>query len=289
MQADQRTVLITGATSGIGLQTAKILAQKGFAVMGVGRSQERIDAALKYLDNSKACYFLADLASQQQIRRLAAEVREHLNGRGLDVLINNAGTFYSYYALSDEGVEMQFAVNVAAPYLLSHLLYEDLKKVQGRIIMLSSGSHYKTAVHWNDIQLSQHYRQLQAYKQTKLFAVHLAREFNKRFNGVRAFAADPGLVNTEMGLKYTKGVARVIWKYRKRLGVQTQEGARTPVYLATEKDLGEDIYWKDGKPKAPARNAMRNDFSQRIWEYCERICAIDSNRVIEEGEHCGTE
>jgi NAD(P)-dependent dehydrogenase (short-subunit alcohol dehydrogenase family) len=144
-------------------------------------------------------------------------------------------------------------------------------------------------VRWNDIQLSQHYRQLQAYKQTKLFAVHLTREFNKRFKGVRAFAADPGLVNTEMGLKDTKGIARVIWKYRKKLGVRTQEGARTPVHLAAEKDLCDGIYWKDCKPKAAARNAMRDDFSKRIWEYCEKICAVDSDKTIEEGEVSGTE
>ena len=255
--------------------------------MGVGRSQERIDEALAYIGDGKARYFLADISSQQQVKRLANEVNEYLNGRGLDVLINNAGTFFSYYALSDEGVEMQFAVNVAAPFLLAHLLYEALRRAHGRIVMLSSGSHYKTFVSWNDIQLSRRYRQLQAYKQTKLFAVHLAREFNKRFKGVRAFAADPGLVNTEMGLKDTKGVARAIWKYRKRFGVATEDGAKTSVHLAAEEDLCDEIYWKDCKPRAAAKNAMRDDFSKKIWEYCERLCAIDSDRIIGEGREDG--
>jgi len=172
----ERTALVTGATSGIGLQTARALAAEGFTVMGVGRSKERIEAANALTGGETVRFFLADLSSQRQVRRLAAQVQAFLDGKGLDVLVNNAGAFYSYYALSEEGVEMQFAVNVAAPYLLSQLLYEDLKKVGGRVIMLSSASHYKTAVRWKDIQLSRRYSQLQAYKQTKLFAVHLARD-----------------------------------------------------------------------------------------------------------------
>ena len=272
--ADDRTVLITGATSGIGLQTARALAGKGFTVMGVGRSKERIEAALGLFNDGDVRYFLADLSSQRQVRRLAEEVKQHLDGRGLHALINNAGAFYSYYALSDEGVEMQFAVNVAAPYLLSHLLYEDLKKAGGRIIMLSSASHFRTLVRWKDIQLSRRYRQLKAYKQTKLFAVLLAREFNRRFQGVRAFAADPGLVNTEIGLKDTRGAARLIWKYRRRRGTEAAAGARTPVFLAAETEPCEGVYWKDCRPKKAARNAMRDDYSQRIWEYCARLCAV---------------
>ena len=286
---DERTALVTGATSGIGLQTARALAARGFTVLGVGRSQERIETAAALIGGETVRFFLADLSSQRQVRRLAEEVRAYLNGRGLDVLVNNAGAFYSYYALSDEGVEMQFAVNVAAPYLLSHLLYEDLKKAGGRIVMLSSASHYRTLVRWKDIQLSRRYRQLQAYKQTKLFAVHLAREINRRFANVRAFAADPGLVNTEIGLKDTRGAARVIWKFRKRRGTETEEGARTSVFLASEADLDDGVYWKDCRPKRAARNAMRDDFSQRIWEYCAKLCALGADTTGKGGDFDGGE
>jgi len=94
-------------------------------------------------------------------------------------------------------------------------------------------------------------------------------------------------VNTEIGLKDTRGAARVIWKLRKRRGTGTDEGAKTSVFLATKPEPGEDVYWKDCRPKKAARNALRDDFSLRIWAYCEKLCALGEQTAGKGGDFDG--
>ena len=275
----KKYALITGTTSGIGLETTKNLLSKGYEVIGTSRSTEKEQSAAEYL-GKKVIFIRANLDSQKDIRHLAEKTKEIVGNKGLDVLINNAGTFYSHYSLSSEGVEKQFAVNTIAPFLLSLLLYKDLKKASGRIINVNSNSHYNTKVKWKDIQLSKHYGQLKAYKQTKLLSVMVSREFNKRSNDVRTYMADPGLVNTEMGFKNTSKLAEMIWKRRKQKGEPVSVGASTSTYLATEPMLHDHLYWKHCKPKEPNKFVFDDKSCEKIWEYCENICDIYWNKIL---------
>jgi len=271
--------LITGATSGIGLETVKNLLSKGYTVIGTSRSDEKEQSAGAYLKR-KITFIRTDLSSQRSIRSLAQKVKTIVGENGLDVLINNAGTFFSYYALSEEGIEMQFAVNTAAPFYLSLLLYNEIKSTNGRIVNVSSNSHYHTNVKWSDIQLSKHYGQLRAYKQTKLLSVMLSREFNKRSQDIKTYMADPGLVNTEIGFKNTGGLAEFIWKFRKNKGEPVSVGASTPTFLATEPALEDYLYWKYNKPKTPNKLALDDIACQKIWHYCQGVCNIDADAVL---------
>lgn len=270
---NKKIAMITGVTSGIGFATANELIKQGFEIIGVYRSEKKRISAEKSFENN--CHFIkGDLSSQSDIREIAKSTKEYLNSKGLDVLINNAGAFFSHYKLSDDGVEMQFAINTIAPHLLSVLLFDSIKKANGRIINVSSSSHYKTKIKFTDMQLSKNYSQLRAYKQTKLLSVILSREFNKHSKDVKMYMADPGLVNTEIGFKNTYGIAKFIWKYRKNKGQTPEQGANTTVHLATASSFQDNLYWKNATPQKPNPNALKDNDAIIVWNYAQKICGI---------------
>jgi NAD(P)-dependent dehydrogenase (short-subunit alcohol dehydrogenase family) len=284
-----KTVLVTGATSGIGLALAEALVRAGAHVIGVGRSEERCKRSLAHLqelaNNNSASFCTADLSSMEQVRSLAAKIRLHLAAHGktsLDALVNNAGTFTYWLDITPEGFEKQWALNHLAPFLLTHELLPLLQSAPaGRVITVSSGSHYNTHLRWEDIQLRRRYNGLLAYKQTKLANVLFTAELNRRLglgSTVRAFAADPGLVKTEIGFKDNPGLVRWIWDRRRAGGVEPEVSARGVLYLVAEPSIQEtqSIYWKDGHPKRPSRYAQDADVARRLWELSVQMCGIES-------------
>lgn len=281
-----KNVVITGATSGIGLEVAIQLVQMGANVIAAGRNAERCQAALETIksrvSDAKIEFLKANVAEQAEVRRLATEITQCLQSAGqkLDVLINNAGTFQYWLTLTLDGFEMQWAVNYLAPFLLTHELLPLLQAApQGRVITTSSGSHYHTRLHWDDIQLRRRYNGLLAYKQTKLAEVLFSMEFNRRQTGtLQAFAADPGLVNTDIGLKTDSLIARWIWDIRRRGGITAEESARGLVFLASEPSIqrSQDVYWKHGKPKAPSKYALDEEVGKRLWDLSEKMCGIST-------------
>lgn len=288
-QLSGKSVVVTGATSGIGFDTVKALAKEGAFVIGTGRDEKRCIEALErirsVLPDAKVAYCAADLSSIKNVRHLAAIIKEALAKQGyqhLDVLINNAGTFTSWFIASADGFELQFAVNHLAPFLLTHELMGLLKAAQnGKIITISSGSHYKARIHWEDMHLRKAYNSLRAYKQSKLANILFTRELNRRLgnsSSVRAYAADPGLVNTEMGLKNTAGIAKWFWAIRKKSGTPPQIAAHALVGLAAM-DSGlykGEHYFKDQKPKKADKYVDRQGVAERLWSESEKMCGIDS-------------
>lgn len=283
-----KTIAITGATAGIGRAALTALAGRGARVIGVGRSAAKCAAVradvLGEYPGARLSFAVADLASQRQVRALAAEIREMLDGAPLDALINNAGTVASWYTATEDGYELQFAVNHLAPFLLTHELLPALRGPKaggaeaGRVLTVSSGSHRGAKIHWPDVMLRQGYGTLAAYKQSKLANVLFSAEFNRRMagTGVRAYAVDPGLVNTEIGLKGTGGVVQTVWDVRRRGGVSPEEGASTLVYLASEPSPGDALYWKDCAPAEASREARSAAEAARLWSLSERLCGIAS-------------
>jgi len=285
-----KTAVITGATSGIGLATAQALAQQGWYIIGIGRSEERCVQAKATIEKAGAsgCEFtVADLSSQNQIKRAAKEIMlmSQNGGRGtLDVLINNAGTFSNWFIQTEDGIELQFAVNYLAHFHLTLALLPALSKAsEPRIISVSSASHRHTHLRWNDIQLRKHYSGLRAYKQTKLANVLFSAEFNRRYaarTGIQAFVADPGLVRTEIGLKSSGGLAKLVWKVRMAQGRPPIEGAETSVFLATEPTVynSGQLYWRNNMPVAPDASALNQAAAERLWQISERMCGIEQEK-----------
>jgi len=287
----EKTIVITGATGGIGLAAATALCQKGAYVLGTGRSKEKCSHALDMVrtkcPSAKIGFVIADLAVQSQVRELAEEIKGQLreNGReGIDVLVNNAGTFSSWYVCTDDGFELQFAVNHLAPFLLTHELFPLFRRSgDARILTVSSGSHYNTKINWKDIQLRKRYCSLRAYKQSKLCNVLFTAELNRRLSGrenIRAYAVDPGLVKTNIGLKKTNQMERMVWKLRQKQGVAPEQGAETIVFLASERISAGGLYWKDRRPKRPSRYAEREAEAARLWGLSEQMCGIDSKDYV---------
>jgi NAD(P)-dependent dehydrogenase (short-subunit alcohol dehydrogenase family) len=298
--------VVTGATSGIGLAAAQGLARLGGSVIGVGRSAERcraLEANLRELNPEGAhrCC-VADLALQSQVRGLAREIRTILadwrrpGPAGLDGLVNNAGTFTYWLALTAEGFETQWAVNHLAPFLLTHELLPALRSAPGgwpaRIVTVSSESHAGASLRWEDIQLRRRYDGLLAYRQTKLANILFTAELNRRLGagtGLRAFAADPGLVKTDIGYKGTPGMVRWLWNLRRSAGDPPEVAARNILFLLdpenTEKanshsDGDLPVYWRGCAPKQPSRQARDGEAARRLWEMSERMCGMQATQYL---------
>jgi retinol dehydrogenase 12 len=283
-----KTFVVTGATSGIGLAAAEILAAQGARVIGVGRSPERGVQTEQRLQaaypDARMRYLTADLALQSEVRRLANDIRDLVNRDDngiLDGLINNAGTFTFWQALTAEGFETQWAVNHLAPFLLTNELLSLLQVApMGRVVTVSSGSHYGASLNWDDLQLHRRYNGLRAYGQTKLanvlFTVELHRMLGST-SSVKAFAADPGLVKTDIGLKDNPALARWVWKWRSSSGISPEESARWIAYLATEPSIqnATDVYWQHGEPKSPSPRALDEEAAWWLWEISAGMCGLD--------------
>lgn len=280
--------VVTGATSGIGKAAALALAAKGFRIIGVGRSKEKLAAleaemAAKSPD-SRFTGLICDFGSLQQVRGLAESIKAVLkesSGGRLDCLLNVAGQFVSWHSTTAEGYETQFAVNHLAPFLLTNLLLENLCGHPSRVITVSSESHYYAWIKWGDVMQSRFYNPLFAYMQSKLANVLFTYELNRRFGkecGLRAYAVSPGLVNTDIALKNSMGISRLVWLMRKGRGKSPEEGAKTCIYLASEKEIPSPLepYWEDCAPCRHSRRSKDPEYARRLWELSERLTGLRS-------------
>lgn len=287
-----KTIVITGATSGIGLETARILACQGFNILGVGRSKENCIKAEKNIlsENPHAhlTFFMGDLMQQREVFRVARDIATYLSKscqRGLHALINNAGCVRSWYMTTEEGYEQQFALNHLAGFMLTHELLPMLKKTNGRVIMTGSESHKGIKVHWEDVMLRRGYNPLTAYKQSKLCNILFAKGLNDRYatSGIHAYVVDPGLVNTDIGNKQTGGLVNFIWALRKRRGVSPIIPAKTFAFLCGQPDAPDapdvppqspqGLYYYLCKEKAYSRQ-VTSENANRLFALSEQLCGV---------------
>ena len=280
----QKTVVVTGATSGIGLAVAHQFAEAGAFVIGVGRSAERnakaVESIRTSLPQAKVTYLLADLASQPQVRRLAEEIKKTLTESGsdrLDVLVNNAGVYMEKMVLTEDGIETTFAVNYLAAFLLTHELLDWLRRAHGRVLTTSSYSHRTTPLCLTRITHPWPHIGLMAYKRSKLCNVLFTYELNRRYPDLTAFAVDPGLVNTGIASKSNKGIAAWVWRRRRYAGTSPDVPAKTYLFLAGEKDIDttHGYYFKDCKAVAPSKKAQDPVLAKKLWILSSELVEIE--------------
>lgn len=272
-----KTVLITGATGGIGFATARDLAGRGYTVILHGRNREKVEAAAASIRAQKANAQLktvvADLGELSQVRQLAEEVIA-LASR-LNVLINNAGVWNSKQELTAEGVEKTFAINHLAYFLLAKLLMPSLRAAPGsRIICVASDSHKQIkGMFFDNINLDGNYHGLRSYAQSKLANVLFCYEYDRQRPSddyPTIFAVQPGLVQTDIGIKGNTWLHSVAWKVRRQMsGNKTPaQGAATSIFLATEPGLENQSgqYWDDCAPKKSYSSSYDRDEARILWE-----------------------
>ncbi len=276
------TIVITGASSGIGLETARVLTRQGFNVLGIGHNEINCKRAKESIlsenPDAKITFFLANLLQQREVTRVAEEITSYLEKTSdgeLFALINNAGCVRSWYMTTEEGYEQQFALNHLAGFLLTYLLLPALKKAHGRVIMTGSESHKGISIHWNNIMLSRLYNPLTAYKQSKLCNILFAKGLNDRLvsAGIHAYVVDPGLVNTDIGNKETSGLVNSIWALRKRRGLSPVIPAKTYAFLCDPKTEPDGLYYSHNKEKNYSNQVTREN-ADRLFELSERLCGV---------------
>ena len=277
----KKTIIITGATSGIGLETTRLLADKGYCILAVGHSTancEKADRDIRFgIPDADISWFAGDLMQQREVVRVAGEIKKRLNENGTEslyALINNAGCTRSRYMTTEDGYEQQFALNHLAGFRLTHELLPYLLKEGGRVIMTSSESHKNMKVRWSDVMMRKHYNPLLAYKQSKLCNMLFALGLSDRYGakGLHAYGVDPGLVNTAIGNK-TTGIVDFVWKFRKRFGVHPSVSAQDFLYLCEQCEPPAGLYFHRGKSKKYNKQVTTEN-ATRLFKLSERLCGI---------------
>lgn len=245
------------------------------------RCEQARQRILQSAPQAQVAFFIADLATQHQVHALAQQISELLDHEGvsLDVLINNAGLYSGRRVTTDDGIELTFAVNHLAPFLLTHLLLPQLKRApEGRVITVSSTSHYRARLNPAKACHPHLYVGIAQYGASKLCNVLFSAEFNRRSNAnqLHAWAVDPGLVNTDIGLKNTGWLSRLVWRSRQKHGTSAEVPSQTLLLLssAAREQIQHDLYWRDCQPQAPSKTALDPGLAQTLWQESCRLCGI---------------
>ncbi len=271
-----KVVLITGGTSGIGQAAAMALAGMGAEVVVSGRNKERGEAAVgeirRQSGSEKVSLMLADLAVQAEVRGLADEFRERHDR--LDVLVNNAGLIQSKRTETPDGIELTLAVNHLAPFLLTNLLLDLLKRsAPSRIITVSSEARRGAELDFDDLQSRRRYRAFPVYGMTKLANILFTYELAERLRGtgVVANCLHPGGVNTNFGHN-NRSIGILLFRAFKPFMRTPEHGADTIVYLASSREVDgvSGKYLMDRKEDSRAQ-PRDEALQKRLWEVSEEL------------------
>lgn len=275
-----KTILITGATDGIGRASALQLAGRGALVIVHGRSPDKVapvaDEIRQTHPEAPAPHtVVADLSSLGSVRELADSIASEFPA--LDVLINNAGVFMNERQLSADGFEMTWAVNHLAHFLLTNLLRPQLAAADGaRVVTVSSVAHNRGRMHWDDLQLESHWdvgrtpvprAGYVAYAQSKLANVLFANALARRVeaDGITSNSLHPGVIGTKLLMKgFGMG------------GASTDDGAATSVYVAISDEVrgATGRYFSSSRETRASEQALDHDAQERLWTVSEEMVGL---------------
>ena len=277
-----KTCIITGATDGIGLETALRLGAMGARLILVGRNPAKGEAALTKLRQRVpgvvAEMHYADLSRHDEVLRLAPELLAA--APRIDVLINNAGAFFAERQVVD-GLERTFALNHMGYFRLTALLRARLiASAPARIVNVASGAHRHAQLDFDDLQTAKGYTGWKAYQRSKLANVLFTRALARRLegSGVTANTLHPGFVATGFGDNN-----RGFWRWaigigKKVIAIPVERGAETPVYLASSPAVAgvSGKYFGDCREDTPSVAARNDTDAERLWNESERLAGLPS-------------
>lgn len=263
-------ILITGSTDGIGKQTATELVRRGAQVIIHGRSESRCIAVQQEIaahhPDARVDYVTGDLSSLQEVRTLAEGILRSFPR--VDVLINNAGVFMTERRLSVDGVEMTFAVNHLAPFLLTHLLVPRLTaSPDGRVITVSSIAHRNGSIDLLDLNSERSFSGYSAYATSKLANILFTTELARRQPSLSANCLHPGVVNTKLLRVGFSGVNG---------NDSLEQGAETSVHCALSEEVKgvSGKYFQRKRAVSPSASAMDDSTAAALWEKSELLCGL---------------
>ncbi len=272
----EKTCLITGATSGIGKQTALALTRQGAKVIFTYRNEKKAIETQKFIESetgTKPEMYYCDLSSFDSIRSFTEQFKS--KHQRLDVLINNAGIWEPHRTLSVDGIEMNFATNHLSPFLLTNLLLDLLiKSNPARIINVASGAHKNVEIKFDDIEMKQNFRGFKSYSQSKLgnvlFTKSLAWKLAEK--NVSVYCLHPGVVSTDifknMG-KFSAGIMKLFL-------ISPEKGAQTSIYLATANEINSPSgsYFFRKKVVSSSRISNNKEIADRLWDVSSKYIGL---------------
>ena len=274
-----KVCLVTGATDGIGKVSARVLAELGAKVIIVGRNPEKSAIVLAELrsisGNENIDLLMADLAVMQEVRDLAEQVISRYDR--IDVLLNNAGGYFTKHEITSDGLEMTFALNHMSYFLLTNKLMELLKySAPARIVNVSSDAHYGVDMEFENLNGEQEYKAWKAYQKSKLANVLFTYELLKKVPGnITVNCLHPGFVATNFGHN-NGGFFGPVLKIAQRISaIDPEEGAKTSIFLCSTLEVKEvsGKYFYKCQPKTSSRESRNMDTGKRLWQISSDIAS----------------
>ncbi len=271
-----KTVIITGATSGIGEVAAIRLAQQGARIVFIARDQARAEATLAKLRETgsadHACH-LAELSSLAEMKRVGAVLAGEPQ---IDVLVNNAGALFNHRSETADGLEMTFALNHMAYFVITNLLLSHLKP-GARIVSVASAAHRGAMLDFDDLQSRRSYSGFAVYSRSKLCNILFTRELARRVPaGITANCLHPGFVATRFG-DNSGGVMQRVFSLVKPVGaISPEDGAKTIIYLAASPEVANVTggYFGKCRPATPTKQAQNDADAEKLWQISEGIAGL---------------
>jgi len=276
-----KIVLITGATSGIGRETALGLARKGATLVLVGRSREKLGRTISEIaaqtGNQQIDSLVCDLTSMESVRKLAGDFKAKY--QRLDVLINNAGEIVNERRVTVDGYEYTLALDHLSHFLLTSLLMDIIKKsAPSRIINVSSSAHMFGHLDFDDLMGEKKYGAMRAYGQAKLANLLFTYELARRLagTGVTVNALHPGVVKTNFGAGM-KGRWRIFITLGKPFNISARKGAETSIYLASSPEVARvsGKYFAKKKEKRSSKESYDESVAKRLWSESARLTGAE--------------
>jgi NAD(P)-dependent dehydrogenase (short-subunit alcohol dehydrogenase family) len=275
-----KTVVITGATSGIGQVAAEKLAGMGARLVLVARDKTRGEAELARLralshETNHAIYY-ADLSRFSEVKRVAAEISAA--EPRIDVLINNAGALFGSRQVTTDGLELTFATNHLSYFVMTHGLRERLRaSAPARVVNVASDAHKGEKLDFSDLQSARSYSGFHVYGRSKLCNILFTRELARRWDGsgVTVNCLHPGFVSTRFG-DQSGGMLSFAVRAAKIFAISPEKGAETIVYLASSDEVAKasGLYYYKCRPATPTKAAQDNESAQRLWQESEKLAGI---------------
>ncbi len=276
----EKVMCITGATDGIGKTAALELAKAGCTLALVGRNPEKgnrvLDEIVSDSGNENIRFHICDLSLMEAVRKLAKELQTDYNR--LDVLLNNAGAYFSEFEKTDEGFERTFALNHLSYFLLTDLLLDILEKTgNARIVNVASDAHQGAELSFENLQGFDGYKGWPAYCKSKLANIMYTYELDRRISGkgITANSLHPGFVDTNFGNNNT-GTVRVGLNAAKKVGaISPEKGALTSIYLASSPEVegvSGKYFYKCKQKNSNKASYVKSD-QEKLWQITETYLA----------------